>query len=418
MTLLPRSLLWRTVLVLALLLLLSQVALFTLFRVTDREPRAQQLAAQVASVVNLTRAALMSAQPSKRQALLEELSRREGIRVQLAAPPEPPDHPAFGERPFLRLLRSEVLRQLGADTTLEIRRSPDPTIWVSFRIDDALHWVAIPRARLTRPFPWRWAAWVAMVLALSVLGAILIIARINRPLARLTQAAAKIGRREPVHPVPEGGPSEIAALACAFNDMAAELSRLDADRALLLAGLSHDLRTPLSRLRLGLEMQRDGDPKLRAEMVQDIEDMDRVIGQFLDFARTDLAETRDAAADLNAIVRRAVARCGRAGRPTPTLALDPLPFLPLRPLAMERLVVNLIENAVRHGGGDVEVRTSAVGGQVMLSVLDRGPGIPPADAERLLKPFTRSISPAEPPAPAWDSPSWTGLRGCMAARSN
>jgi two-component system, OmpR family, osmolarity sensor histidine kinase EnvZ len=388
--LLPRSLLWRTVLVLALLLVVSQIVLFQLFRISDRVPRARHLAEQVASVVNLSRAALLSAQPAERQALLEALSQREGIRVHADAPAEAPDRPPLAERPFLPLLRVEVSRLIGEPTRIEFRGRPVPALWVAFRVADQPYWVSIPRARIVeRPFPWHWVAWVGIVFALSLIGATLIISRINRPLRTLAEAATQIGHREPVAPLPERGPSEIRALARAFNDMAADLSRLDADRALLLAGVSHDLRTPLARLRLGLELLGAGDAKLQADMVQDIEDMDAAIGQFLDFARDENAEPATAGADLNAIVRRAAGRRMPPGHVPPRLELAPVPGLPLRPLAIERLIANLLDNAVRHGGGEVTIETRAAGDEVILSVLDRGPGIPPGESARLLKPFTR-----------------------------
>jgi two-component system osmolarity sensor histidine kinase EnvZ len=171
--------------------------------------------------------------------------------------------------------------------------------------------------------------------------------------------------------------------------MAADLARLDADRALLLAGVSHDLRTPLARLRLGLEMVGASDPKLKANMVQDVEDMDAAIGQFFDFARDENKEPATADADLNAIVRRAAARRTPAGHAPPQLDLGVVPPLALRSVAIERLVGNLIENAVRHGGEEVSIRTRAEGNEVVLSVLDRGPGIPPREVERLMQPFTR-----------------------------
>lgn len=390
MSLFPRSLLWRTVLVLALLLVVSQVVLFQVFRASDRGPHARHLAEQIASVVNLSRAALASAQPAERVALLEALSQREGIRVHTAAPPAASDRPSFDERPFLPLLRSEVSRLIGEPAQIEFRGRPVPALWVAFRADGEPYWVSIPRARLMQhPFPWHWVAWIAVVFTLSLGGAILIISRINQPLRTLAAAATRIGRREPSAPLPERGPSEIRSLARAFNQMAADLSHRDADRALLLAGVSHDLRTPLARLRLALEMMGESDPGLKADMVQDIADMDTAIGQFLDFARDESAEPAIVGADLNAIVQRAAARRTPTGHVFLQSDLGALPGLALRPVAMERLVGNLIENAARHGGGEVLIRTRAQDREVVLSVLDRGPGIPPGDVERLLQPFTR-----------------------------
>jgi two-component system osmolarity sensor histidine kinase EnvZ len=182
---------------------------------------------------------------------------------------------------------------------------------------------------------------------------------------------------------------EIRTLARAFNQMSADLKRLDDERALLLAGVSHDLRTPLSRIRLGLEMMDDrGDAELRTGLVQDVEDIDAAINQFLDFARVTDGEPVVPDGDLEAIARELCERYARAGKDV-TLAPGGLPPLPLRPLAMQRLVANLVDNALRHAGGRVELSTSVENGKAVLEVLDRGPGIPPADAERMLQPFTR-----------------------------
>jgi two-component system osmolarity sensor histidine kinase EnvZ len=260
---------------------------------------------------------------------------------------------------------------------------------VSFTIDDDLFWVRIPRTRIERRESLRWIGWGAFVLGLALVGAWLIVFRVNRPLNALTRAAEAMGRGTVPPAVPETGPAEISTLSRAFNQMAADLKRLDDERALLLAGVSHDLRTPLSRIRLGLEMlDEKGDASLKPGMEKDIEDIDAAISQFLDFARTNEGETVSAEGDLNALVRGACERSERNGMAV-RMDLAPLPPLPLQPVAMQRLVINLIENALRHGGPAVDVRTAAENGRAVVEVLDRGPGIPSAQAEEMLRPFTR-----------------------------
>jgi two-component system osmolarity sensor histidine kinase EnvZ len=198
-----------------------------------------------------------------------------------------------------------------------------------------------------------------------------------------------MGRGATPQPVPESGPAEIGTLAQAFNQMAADLKRLDDERALLLAGVSHDLRTPLSRIRLGLEMMDDkGDAGIRSGIEQDIQDIDTAIGQFLDFARLRNTEPVIPDSDLNSIVQHTVTRYVRAGR---HVTFDPgtIPNLPLRPTAIQRLLANLIENALRHAASGVEVITGRERDDVYIEVLDRGPGIPADAAGRMLQPFTR-----------------------------
>jgi len=157
----------------------------------------------------------------------------------------------------------------------------------------------------------------------------------------------------------------------------------------LLAGVSHDLRTPLARLRLGIEMA-SRDEATQAGMVADIEEMDRIIGQFLEFARTD-SEAALEPSDAGAIVAACVDRytdTGRDVRYTPGTA----PLVPLRPTAYARLVANLIDNAIAYGAPPVEVTTTVANGKFVLDVADRGPGIAPDDVARLKQPFTRATA--------------------------
>lgn len=385
MRLLPRSLLGRTVLLLAFLLIVSQIAWFQMLRFFEREPRARQLATQVSSTVNLTRAALLTAEPSKRRELLLDLSEREGIRVYTDLPEganaNPPD------RPFVQMTAEAVRAELGADTEVLVQRSDDDTaLWVSFDIEGDDYWIALSRLRTERAFPTQWLIWGALVLGFSILGAYLIASRINRPLKNLTDAAAKIGKGELPSPLIEAGPAEIRAVSAGFNQMADDLKRLDADRALLLAGVSHDLRTPLSRLRLQLEML-DESEALKAEMAQDIEEIDTIIGQFLAFARG-ASEPTEPNVDVNAMIRTLCERYARGGK-TLQPQLGELPGIACKPIAIQRLLVNLVENALRHGGGEVEIRTKRESNLLVLSVLDRGPGIPDAEIARMMQPFTR-----------------------------
>ena len=387
MTLWPRTLLWRSVLLIALLLALAHLAWLQIFQFSEREPRARQAARQIASVVNLTRAALISAQSDRRLELLRDLSQEEQVQVYLAEPDE--KIAPLPDRPFLRIIDQELRKSLGPDTEFTVNRNGVQGAWVSFTIDDEVFWVRIPRTRIERRESLRWIGWGTVVLALALVGAWLVVFRVNRPLRALTRAAEAMGRGKVPPPVPETGPSEISTLSHAFNQMASDLKRLDEERALLLAGVSHDLRTPLSRIRLGLEMLDDkGDPALKSGMEKDIEDIDTAISQFLDFARTNEGETVTADGDLNALVRSACERSARNGMAV-GMDLTPLPPLPLRALAMQRATVNLIENALRHGGPDVEVRTAMENGRAVIEVLDRGPGIPAGRAEDMLQPFTR-----------------------------
>ena len=384
MTLWPRSLLWRTFALLALLVLATTAGWFFIFRAYEVEPRARQLAQNLASVVNLTRAALITAEAAKRRQLLIELSDREGIQVYPAEPGETIAPPA--DRRVLQLVGEALRAQLGPQTRLASARDGQPGLWVSFRIDDDEYWVRVPRERMERRFALRWIGWGSLALALSLLAAYFIVRRLGHRLRALTAAAAEIGKGKRPAPLAETGPAEIATLAHAFNQMSQDLSRLDEDRALVLAGVSHDLRTPLARLRLGIEMS-GGDAQMKEGMTADIEEMDRIVGQFLDFARTDGGESLENI-NLATVAAEIVERFRKLGHAVEE-ELQPVPDAPLRPMALRRAITNLLDNALRYGETGVAVRTRMDGAMLVLEVLDRGPGIPAESAERLKQPFVR-----------------------------
>ena len=387
MHLLPQSLLWRTFLLIAGLMVLAVMAWAAIFARAEREPRARELARMVVSVVNLTRAALLTTQPDKRLELLIELSDREGIRV-YPAEDEEKVAPLPERAVFLQMVAAEVRRQLGGDTRISVDRDGEAGFWVSFRIEgDDEYWVMLPRERVERSLSQEWLGWGAAVLLLALAGAYLIMFRVARPLKALAAAARDIGQGRQPPQLAETGPGEIRRVTHAFNQMSSELARLDEDRALILAGISHDLRTPLTRLRLAAEMSPDD--ATREGISADIEEIDKIIRQFLDFARNTEGEPPEPT-DLNSVLAHIAEPLMRRGARI-ELHLAELPALMLRPLALLRLAANLINNALRHGGGTapVEVQTRHEGEYIILEVMDRGPGIPPEEAERLKQPFTR-----------------------------
>ena len=380
----PRSLLWRTFLLLAALVVATTVGYFQIFRAYEVEPRARQISQNLISIVNLTRTALVNSQPELRRELLSDLAEREGIQVYPSEPDERLAPPA--DEAALNLARELVRRQLGEGTRFASERDGKPGLWLSFHIDDDEYWLRIPRGRLERQIALRWLGWGALALALSLLAAYFIVSRLNRPLRALATAAAAIGKGKTPELLSESGPEEIRTLSHAFNEMSRDLARLDADRALILAGVSHDLRTPLSRLRLGLEMS-GAESQLKDGMTADIEEMDRIINQFLDFARTDGGETPQHA-DLAGIAAEVAEHYRRHGRLVAT-DFAGVPELPLQTMAMRRVVLNLVDNALRYSEKDVGIAVRPDGTNVVLEVADRGPGIPVSEVERLKRPFTR-----------------------------
>ncbi|HEY4372094.1 MAG TPA: ATP-binding protein [Burkholderiales bacterium] len=391
MRFLPQSLLWRTFLLMALLLGLSVVSWVQIFRVYEREPRSVQVATQIAAIVNLTRAALISSKPENRSYLLGELSQSEQIEIYPVESGEVLE--PLGQRPVFRRIEELLRDKLGAETRFASARNGLAGVWVSFAIEEDEYWVRLRRDRVDPNPPQQWLGWGAAALLLALIGAYFIVWTVNRPLKGLTQAARAVGRGENPPKLEEAGATEIQALASAFNQMASDLKAADDNRTLILAGISHDLRTPLARLRLGTEMSSD--TTFRDGMVADIEQIDGIIGQFLDFARSGQDEaTPLGPVDLAELAQELRAHYESHGHPVRLEGAEaPLTIQGRRP-ALKRALHNLIDNALRYSGdaeghADITLRVGAERRLAFFEVLDRGPGVPTDQAERLKQPFTR-----------------------------
>jgi len=381
---LPRTLLARSFLLMVILIVLSFAASMAISRHVEQQPRTRQMAQLVVSVVNLTRAAVLSAAPEWRSALLSELAESEGLRVQMAESGDTlkalPDQP-----PELRMMVEKVRDSLGGNTRFAAERNGVEALWVSFFIGDEEFWIALPRERIEHPVSQMLLIWGGVVLALAMLGAYFIARQVARPLKRLAQAAQQVGQGVTPQPLPERGAQEIVAVSRAFNQMSADLAANERERALVLAGISHDLRTPLARIRLAAELSAD--ESLRDGLAADVEQMDAVIRQFLDYARLD--ENEPAVSTYVQALMQETAQQFAAQAKSLTLDLQPLPPLAMRPLLLKRALSNLLDNAVKYGGGEITLQLRQDGNKVVLAVADRGAGIPAAQREAAKRPFVR-----------------------------
>jgi two-component system, OmpR family, osmolarity sensor histidine kinase EnvZ len=383
-TLWPRSLFGRLALLLLLVILVTQAAAIYLFR----QDRAALLARQFSDTklvqLRALRAALAATDPRATDATLARFG--DAYHARIVADEERQFIGGPPQNPLLVDLERRLKSELGPETELRIQPRLQ-LLWIKLVAGDRAYWAGFPLP--PRPIddaPSLALEWSVVILVVMLAGAYLFARYLARPLRQLNAAVKSVGEGNSPPPLPESGPSEIVNLNRGFNRMLANLRQIEQDRALLLAGVSHDLRTPLSRLRLGVEVDTR-DEQARQGMVDDIEEMDRIISQFLDFAR-DGGDTPLELHDPNDIVATVVERSRRAGHDVGFVRGE-LPQLPLRTTAFLRLVSNLVDNALRHGAAPVEVATRMEGDAMLLEVTDRGPGIPPAQVEHLKRPFTR-----------------------------
>ena len=385
MRLWPRSLFGRLALLLLLVILVSQAAAIYLFR----QDRAALLARQFSDTklvqLKALRAALATIDPSETGPTLDRFGQAYQARI------VPADDRRFvggpPQNPLLIDLQERLKRELGSETELRIQPRLR-LLWIKLVAGDKAYWAGFPLPpRPSEEVPSRALEWSLTILAVLLVSAYAFARYLARPLRQLNDAVTSVGEGRSPSPLPEHGPSEIVNLNRGFNRMLANLRQIEEDRALLLAGVSHDLRTPLARLRLGIEVAAHDDAA-RAGMVEDIEEMDKIISQFLDFARDD-RDTPLQPANLNSdIVAPLIERYRRAGKELRFTAGE-LPPLPLRPTAMSRLVANLVDNALRYGLPPVDIVTRRDGDSALVEIIDSGPGIPSDQVERLKRPFTR-----------------------------
>ena len=387
------SLFWRTLLLVLLLIVASLTAWLQSYRVLERAPRAQTIAQQVTSVVNITRAALLYADPFVRSDLLAELAANEGVRIY---PLEPDDKVTpLPDKALIKLIEQAVVAKLGSNTRLASDVNGIPGLWVSLSIADDDYWVFIERDPVARTYGTQWIGWAAVALLLSIIGAVLITRLINRPLAQLSRASGELGSGRNPAPLPETGPIEIRTVNESFNRMVTDLGKLDADRAVLLAGISHDLRTPLSRLRLEVELA-PLPGETREAMVGDIEQMDAIVRQFLDYARN-VPQAPATDIDLTAAVAAAVQRARIDADANASVDVNLAPRVQVRGYAVEldRALDNLLTNAVRYGrdaeSGKLQMAVSltVAADRAVVSVTDLGSGVPASEIDRLMRPFER-----------------------------
>lgn len=386
------SLFWRTFLLLSMLLLGSILAWLQTLRSLEIEPRAIQTAQQIASLVNLSRAALVHADAIARVSLIKTITQEESVRI---LPREPDDsYEPFDNDSLGRRIVSELTTRLGAGTLVANSVNQVPGLWVGFMIDGDHYWMHADRSRFDHRGQRNWILWLVTAAALSLAGAAVIARLINRPLQQLSFAASRVreGDFEASQLNEEVATSEIRQVNIGFNLMAQRLAKIEQERAVMLAGISHDLRTPLARLRLETEMSV-ADPGARDHMVADIEQLDAIIDKFLDYARPD--HVRLSQVSLEKVVNTSIYGFKNRSDMNFQLDLEPDLWVMADEVELGRVISNLIENARRYGRSpytgisEVSIAARETEDGVLIKLRDHGPGVPPAMLANLTKPFFR-----------------------------
>lgn len=389
MTFLPRSAFGKTVFLIGFLLLINQLVSYFLVAVYVIQPSLQQTNHLIAKQIKVVFIDVGHSNATLSAEITERFQQATGIDVYRES--EALRH-GLADATYYQYISDEMSRELGGPAEVRIEQSLSFAFWV--RPPQAPdYWVRIPLSGLNETDFKPLQIYILLIGFLSVAGGWWFARQLNRPLQGLQQAALRVGRGDIPEPLPEVGSSEIIAVTRAFNHMAKGIKQLEKDRALLMAGVSHDLRTPLTRIRLASEMMSEPDSWIRDGIANDIDDMNAIIDQFIDYIRHHKEESLTEE-DLNLLVSEQISAERLQQRDIQTELAVNLPLVPLRRIAIKRVLTNLIENAFKYSDGAIEVRTGFEKGsqRVYVQVRDHGPGIPEAQMAQMFEPFTQGDS--------------------------
>ncbi|KAF0807839.1 osmolarity sensor protein EnvZ [Alcanivorax sp. S71-1-4] len=375
--LLPRTAFARSAVVVGLVIFLTQVLTLWFFARNAYLPGIREY-----SRLTLLQAELSVYEETRDEEAAARLGEVSGIMM--ATPPDAEDSQVpLISRPVVNSFRSEIEELFGEPVNIRFEDSRRPVLWINTPSFQG-QWLRVPMTFFRDYDRYLLVGWGVTVPLFAVIAGLLIARGLNRPLKRLEQVAAVVGRGDPVPPLNDrNGPEEINAVNRAFNRMTRELAQAQRDRALLLAGVSHDLRTPLTRLRLSAEFIAD--EELSEGIIGDIEDMDAILEQFIGFIR-DGADEVASYENINVLVEDV---CAKFDHLDLDIALRNVPRLMLKRLTFKRLLTNLMTNAMKYGEPPVQVSTQLSGQDVVLTVRDHGQGVRDEDIPTLLQPFSR-----------------------------
>ncbi|WP_019627213.1 ATP-binding protein [Thioalkalivibrio sp. ALJT] len=364
------------------ILTLGVVAHFTIL------PLARSAADDTAALMLLSGRSWAEIPPPARRGFNERLRREHGLRITQSS--EPLDPAEKLRLPYLRFVQQSLSERVGFDVPLRPQDiDGERWYWVDLALGNQNLRIGFAHDRVATQRV-EGALSVALITFLLVLLTALFMAGgTTRRIRRLYTAVSSVGQGQIPEPIPEKGPREVRLLARNFNNMALKVHQLLANRTTLLAGISHDLRTPLTRIRLSLEILRERpDPELIEGICNDLQAMDRIIHQSLALSR-DLETREEQTVDINALLEQVIADAGGEEARILYRSAPDSCTRRVNSVALQRILSNLLENAVRYAGEEAIEVALECGAAVTIRILDRGPGIPEDELESVFQPFHR-----------------------------
>lgn len=379
----PQSAFGQTVLLIGVLLLINQVVSYLSVTYYFIGPSYKQINSLLATQIKVL---FIDGMDHRDPIFHQRFFEATGIRIYSE---ERALENGLNDATYYQFFTREMSQELGGPAEVRVRVTEEGQNVFWIRPPQAPNfWITVPLSSVNDPNISPLTFFLMVIGVLSVAGGWLFVRRLNRPLLALQKAAIKVGKGDIPPPLAEEGSTEIVAVTQAFNQMAKGIKQLEDDRALLTAGISHDLRTPLTRIRIATEMLPEDQDWISEGIIHDIEDMNDIIDQFIDYVRQDKSEKREQT-DINELINDAVLARNIEEHHNIELQLAELPLILVRKVAIKRVLDNLIENAFRYGSDNILISSeyNKKAQTVTFCVRDFGKGIPEADIEDLFQPF-------------------------------
>jgi two-component system osmolarity sensor histidine kinase EnvZ len=370
------------------LILFGQISASAVFFLFAQRPRMEvftEIAARNIVTVKNTLAALPV---DARVIYLQQINQGGALEISTRAPDGVSSEGRGVAKMVMRMLSDDLK---GSGVAVSMIGRPERRLVATWQEGTTSYWATFPELPLAAGSASVWIALTIVIGLLSLAGAWLIEKHLHRPLDELVQAVRRVGAGAKPEPLAEDGPREIATLAAGFNRMVSDLGAIEQQRVLMLAGVSHDLRTPLTKMRLALGiLEGTIEPGLQQQMERGVEEMDRLVGQFLDFARLESEEPAQPI-ELRPLILECIEPELAAMAAVNTEELADVE-LDGRPHMLQRLATNLIDNACKYGRVDAAhplvIKAHRQGANVELTFRDHGPGFG-HDSDHLIRPFVR-----------------------------
>jgi two-component system, OmpR family, osmolarity sensor histidine kinase EnvZ len=377
-----KSLRSRNTALLVGIVLIGQLLAVALFYALAIRPQVLRVADIMARNISAVSLAMDALPPEERPALIKRINSGGAVRI-LDGNSEPPEDRTVPTLLELMFMRS-FAREMGGDDVVLWQGGRIGQLWVRVSMGDRPYWISYERPEGFTPNGALLAAFMIAV-TMALIAGILIQRRIAQPLRDLAAAADATERDALPAALPEYGPTELATVAKSFNAMRERLSEQENRRTQMLASISHDLRTPLAKIRLEMAMIPDVKPESEAMIERQLDRLDAMLAQFLDFARGDDSEAM-MAFDIATVAQEAMDDLGMPfGVTAPALS-----FVLAKPLATKRAITNILRNAEKYGAPPIDITLSHSGGNTILSIRDHGKGVSATELKQLQTPFFRT----------------------------